>query len=180
MPSAENNSIVCSYWLASMSRIDIRRLRQWALPCPSLVNPPIDDTYRSLGYALKRAQQALRGYLDTELRATGLTTPQYSVLAGLEVSGGLSNAELARRAFVTPQTMQAIIVTLERAELIKRMAHSVNGRVLTTELTLAGRSVLRAAHEIVAGAEALTRNAVAPSDPEIIYSALLGIAEALR
>jgi len=28
----------------------------------SLIDPPVDDTYRSLGYALKRAQQALRGH----------------------------------------------------------------------------------------------------------------------
>lgn len=146
----------------------------------SLIIPPIDDTYRSLGYALKRAQQALRGHLDAELRNIGLTTPQYSVLAGLELSAGLSNAELARRAFVTPQTMQAIITTLERAGFIKRMAHSVNGRILTTELTSEGRSVLRAAHEIVADAEVRARNAVAPGDPEIIYSALLRIAEAMR
>jgi DNA-binding MarR family transcriptional regulator len=146
----------------------------------SLIFPPIDDTYRSLGYALKRAQQALRGHLDNELRNIGLTTPQYSVLAGLEISAGLSSAELARRAFVTPQTMQSIIAILERTGLIKRMAHPVNGRVRTTELTPAGRSALRAAHEIVANAEVLARNAVAPSDPEIIYSALLRIAESMR
>ena len=146
----------------------------------SLIVPPINDTYRSLGYALKRAQQALRGHLDNELRNIGLTTPQYSVLAGLEFSAGLSSAQLARRAFVTPQTMQSIVTTLERAGLIERMAHPVNGRVRTTELTPAGRSALRAAQEIVANAEVLTRNAVAPSDPEIIYSALLRIAEAMR
>ena len=146
----------------------------------SLIFPPIDDTYRSLGYALKRAQQALRGHLDNELRNIGLTTPQYSVLAGLELSAGLSSAELARRAFVTPQTMQSIIAILERAGLIKRMAHPANARVRTTELTPAGRSILRAAHEIVANAEVLTRNAVAPSDPQTIYSALLRIAEAVR
>ncbi|MFB9949426.1 MarR family winged helix-turn-helix transcriptional regulator [Rhizobium puerariae] len=146
----------------------------------SLIDPPMDDTYRSLGYALKRAQQALRGHLDTKLRNIGLTTPQYSVLAGLEFSEGLSGAELARRAFVTPQTMQAIIATLERDGLVKRMAHPVHGRVLTTELTPDGRSALRAAHEIVANAESLARNAVAPGDPEIIYSALLRIAEAMR
>jgi DNA-binding MarR family transcriptional regulator len=146
----------------------------------SLIDPPVDDTYRSLGYALKRAQQALRGHLDTGLRNIGLTTPQYSVLAGLERSEGLSNAELARRAFVTPQTMQAIIVTLERDGLVKRMAHPAHGRVLTTELTREGRSALRAAHEIVATAETRARDAAAPDDPELIYAALLRIAEAMR
>ncbi|MGU3399497.1 MarR family winged helix-turn-helix transcriptional regulator [Brucellaceae bacterium D45D] len=145
----------------------------------SLINPPIEDTYRSLGYALKRAQQALRSHLDTELRAIELTTPQYSVLAGLEFNAGLSNADLARRAFVTPQTMQAIIVTLERASLVRRMPHPVNGRILTTELTEDGQSLLQAAHKIAAEAEIKLRNAVAPNEPEIIYSALLRIAETI-
>lgn len=146
----------------------------------SLMVPPVDDTYRSLGYALKRAQQALRGRLDAELREIGLTTPQYSVLAGLEFNAGLSSADLARRAFVTPQTMQSIIATLERDGLVKRMAHPVHGRVLTTELTPDGHSALRAAHKIAADAESLARTAVAPDDPEVIYSALLRIAEAMR
>ena len=84
----------------------------------SLTVPPEDDTYRSVGYALKRAQQALRAHLDAELRTIGLTTPQYSALAGLERSESLSNAELARQAFVTPQTMQAIVVGLERDGLV--------------------------------------------------------------
>ncbi|WP_430257682.1 MarR family winged helix-turn-helix transcriptional regulator [Neorhizobium sp. IRS_2294] len=146
----------------------------------TLMDPPVDDTYRSLGYALKRAQQALRGHLDNKLRDIGLTTPQYSVLAGLEFSAGLSSADLARRAFVTPQTMQSIIATLERDGLIKRMAHPVRGRVLTTELTPEGRTALCAAHKIAADAETTARNAVAPDNPEIIYAALLRIAEAMR
>jgi DNA-binding MarR family transcriptional regulator len=146
----------------------------------TLKSPPMEDTYRSVGYALKRAQQALRGYLDSALRNIGLTTPQYSVLAGLELSEGLSSAELARRAFVTPQTMQAIIAALERDGLVKRTGHPAHGRVLTTELTPEGRSLVRVAHETVANAETKARNAVAPDDPEIIYAALLRIADAMR
>ena len=145
----------------------------------SLTVPPEDDTYRSVGYALKRAQQALRAHLDAELRTIGLTTPQYSVLAGLERSESLSNAELARQAFVTPQTMQAIVVGLERDGLVKRAAHPLHGRVLTTNLTQEGRSVVQEAHKIAAHAETLVRNAVAPDDPEVIYAALLRIADTM-
>ncbi len=145
----------------------------------SLIEPPIGDVYRSLGYALKRAQQALRGRLDSDLRAIGLTMPQYSVLAGLERKAGLSSAELARQAFVTPQTMQAIITTLERGSLIVRTAHPVHGRILTAVLTSQGMAVLHAAHRIVAAAETLARNAVGPTEPDIIYDGLLRIAEAM-
>ncbi len=88
----------------------------------------------------------------------------------------------ARRALRnTRETMQSIIATLEQDG-----SHQTNGPpgtwsgCLRPNLRPDGRSALRAAHEIVANAESLVRSAVAPDDPEIIYSALLRIAEAMR
>ena len=138
------------------------------------------DPYATIGFALKQAQQALRTHLDSGLRQVGLTTPQYAVLAFLEVQAGASNAALARRAFVTPQTMQAVLVGLERAGFIARTPHPEHGRVQTTELTAAGRGALKAASGIVADAEARLRNAAAPLDPEVVTAMLLRLAEALR
>src|ERR1700685_2008204 len=105
-------------------------------------NPPMGDPYAMIGFALKLAQQALRTRLDSGLREIGLTTPQYAVLNFLKDEAGASNATLARRAFVTPQTMQAILVALERSGLIARTPHPEHGRVQTTELTALGRGAL--------------------------------------
>jgi DNA-binding MarR family transcriptional regulator len=138
------------------------------------------DPYATIGFALKQAQQALRTRLDSELREIGLTTPQYAVLAFLEVEAGASNAAIARRAFVTPQTMQAILVALERAGLIARTPHPEHGRVQMTELTARGRGALEAASGIVADAEERLRNASAPFDPQAVAAMLLRLAEALR
>ena len=138
------------------------------------------DPYATIGFALKQAQQALRTRLDSGLREIGLTTPQYAVLAFLEVEAGASNAALARRAFVTPQTMQAILAALERAGLIARTPHPEHGRVQMTELTARGRGALEAASGIVADAEARVRNAAAPLDPQVVTAMLLRLAEALR
>jgi DNA-binding MarR family transcriptional regulator len=140
----------------------------------------MNDPYGTIGFALKQAQQALRTRMDSGLREIGLTTPQYAVLAFLEAEAGASNAELARRAFVTPQTMQAILVGLERAGVIVRTPHPEHGRVQTTELTALGRETLEAASGIVADAEARLRDAVAPLAPQLITTTLLRIAEALR
>jgi DNA-binding MarR family transcriptional regulator len=138
------------------------------------------DPYATIGFALKQAQQALRTRLDSGLREIGLTTPQYAVLAFLEVEAGASNAALARRAFVTPQTMQAILVALERAGLIARTPHPEHGRVQMTELTARGRGALEAASGIVADAEERLRNASAPFDPQAVAAMLRRLAEALR
>ncbi|SFH91859.1 DNA-binding transcriptional regulator, MarR family [Methylobacterium brachiatum] len=138
------------------------------------------DPYGTLGFALKQAQHALRLRLDAELRETGLTMPQYAVLACLQGTAGASNATLARKAFMTPQTMQAILVALERNGFIVRTAHPEHGRVLKTELTASGRGILDRASGIVADAEDRVRTAVAPLDPRVVTATLLRIADALR
>jgi len=140
----------------------------------------MDDPYATIGFALKQAQQALRTHLDSGLRQIGLTTPQYAVLNFLKVEPGASNAALARRAFVTPQTMQAILVGLERSGFIARTPHPEHGRVQTTELTALGHDALEEASGIVADAEARVRNAAAPLDPQVVTAMLLRLAEALR
>lgn len=138
------------------------------------------DPYATIGYALKLAQQALRTRMDAGLRELGLTTPQYAVLTFLTEEPGASNAMLARRSFVTPQTMQSILVGLERAGFIARTPHPEHGRVQRTELTGAGRDVLKAASGIVAEAEAKLRSASAPLEPEQLAALLLRLADALR
>jgi DNA-binding MarR family transcriptional regulator len=104
---------------------------------------------RRVGYELKRAQHALRLRMDDALRSVGLTTPRYAALALLEADPGLSNAELARRAFVTPQTMNAIVVNLEAAGLLERRPHPAHGRILRGYPTEAGRETLERAHRLV-------------------------------
>ena len=99
--------------------------------------------HETLGYALKRAQQAMRLHMDRQLKEIGLNAPQYAVLASLEDEPGASNARLARRAFVTPQTMQAMLVKLEQSGLIERRPDTEHGRIQRTELTEKGWSYWR-------------------------------------
>src|SRR6202453_626107 len=108
-----------------------------------------DQVARRLGYALKRAQHALRSRMDETLRPLGLTTAQYAVLCVIEQNGGISNAGLARAAFVTPQTMTGILANLHRDVLLSREADPCHGRILRSELTPAGKKHLAQAHRVV-------------------------------
>jgi DNA-binding MarR family transcriptional regulator len=107
-----------------------------------------------IGYQLKRAHQAFCQIVDDALRQVGLTTAQYAVLGFLEDAGALSNAELARRCYVTPQTMNQLVASLEARGLIKRSAHPSHGRILPTSLTQQGRQFVAQAHERVGAVEA--------------------------
>jgi DNA-binding MarR family transcriptional regulator len=62
---------------------------------------------------------------------------------------GISNATLARKAFVTAQTMQAIVTDLERAGFILRHADPSHGRILRAGLTDHGHEALIQADQVV-------------------------------
>lgn len=102
-----------------------------------------------IGYSLKKTQHALRLKMDDTLKKLNLTTPQYAVLAQLELSDQLSNAELARRSFITPQTMHAIVSKLEQQNLIIRKHAPNHGRILSTSLTSKGLTAVQRAHKLI-------------------------------
>lgn len=106
-----------------------------------------------LGYKLKKTQHALRLHMDEALRALDLTTPQYAVLAQLELNPGASNAALARSAFVTAQTMHGIVSNLEKRGLVERKSDTSHGRILCTELTDQGHKVVAQAHDMIRAVE---------------------------
>jgi DNA-binding MarR family transcriptional regulator len=106
-----------------------------------------------IGYMLKRVQAALRARMDQVLGPRGLTAPQYAVLSALEREPGISNAELARRAFVTPQTMVRIVEHLEALGLVARHAHPSHGRIRPASLTRQGEKRVAGCHAGVAGLE---------------------------
>lgn len=111
-----------------------------------------------VGYPLKRAQHALRLAMDAALAPLDLSTPQYVVLSVLERAehageDALSGAELARRCFVTPQTMTGLVGGLEGRALVRRRPHPTHGRVLEVGMTGAGRATLRRAHAAAGAVE---------------------------
>ncbi len=98
-----------------------------------------------LGALIRQAQQALRRALDAALRDLGVTTPQFSVLNVLADRPGISGAELARASMLTPQTVNGILVALERSGAIVRRPHAGDSRVLCSELTPTGQALLATA-----------------------------------
>ena len=134
---------------------------------------------KRFGYAIKRAQHALRTRMDEALRPLRLTAPQYTVLAAVELDAGISNASLARAAFVTPQTMQGILANLEREDFLARTADPAHGRILRAALTGRGRKALAQAHRIVNEIEGAMIATIDPKQAEEIPLLLLRCAEAL-
>ncbi len=95
-----------------------------------------------LAYLLRQAQAATRLTLERALADLGVTPPQFAVLTMLRAYPGLSGADLARVALLTPQTVGVIIRNLERDGAIRKTPHPVHGRVLQWTLTRRGGALL--------------------------------------
>jgi DNA-binding MarR family transcriptional regulator len=102
-----------------------------------------------VGYLIKRAQTVLHDAMVDALGSHDLTVTQFAVLTALDEEPGLSNADLARRAFVTPQSMHAVLLELERLQFVVRGPHPQHRRVLQAALTQAGRRTLTSAANAV-------------------------------
>jgi DNA-binding MarR family transcriptional regulator len=124
-------------------------LRKKSAPAPVLagVRPPPPGRGKRgetgyLAYLLRQAQAATRLTLERALADLGVTPPQFAVLTMLRAYPGLSGADLARVALLTPQTVGIIVRNLERDGAIRKTPHPVHGRVLQWTLTRRGRTLL--------------------------------------
>jgi len=111
---------------------------------------PLDEV---VGYVLKQAASALRTGMEAALRPLELSVAQYACLELLGQRPGLSNAELARGAFVTRQSMNLVLRGLADRGLVTRFPTGPHGRVRPTDLTDTGRRRLSAASSAVRGVE---------------------------
>ncbi|HEX5401519.1 MAG TPA: MarR family transcriptional regulator [Pseudonocardiaceae bacterium] len=107
----------------------------------------------SLGYLLKEASSALRAAMEEVLRPLGMSVTHYACLELLAQRPGLSNSDLARGAFVTRQSMNVLLQTLERDGYVTRPAAAPVGKILPTRLTASGRRSLEKATVAVRSVE---------------------------
>lgn len=142
-------------------------------------DPVVGDLDRSIGYVLKQASAALRASMDDVLRPFGLSVPQYACLELLGQRPGQSNAELARGAFVTRQSMNEVLRGLQERGLLERPDMVAAGRSRPTRLTADGRRLLKSASAAVARVEERMLAALASAQRERLLRDLLDCSAAL-
>ena len=95
-----------------------------------------------LSYLIGRVDRVLRRRLSAAVEPFGLTLPAYVALSVLRAQDGLSNAQLARRSLVTPQSMSEALAKLVEGGYVRRRSDPGHGRIIRTELTAAGSRAL--------------------------------------
>lgn len=133
-----------------------------------------------VGYLVYRVERRLRARLDEELRLHGVSTPEYTALSLLRERDGLSCAQLARWALVTPQAMNLVISALERRKLVRRRPDPKHRRVLRASVTAKGLELLERCDRSVDRIEADMVGDLAPETVEAVRDALTACAHALK
>ena len=133
-----------------------------------------------ISYIVARLERAVRAAINERVRPHGLTTLQYTTLSVLERRGEpLSNAQLARRAYMTPQAMSEVIAALEEKGLIKRTAHPNHRRLFPAKLTAKGRRVLAACDAAIEEMEQEMVSELTPAERDCLRESLKSCVRAL-
>lgn len=103
-----------------------------------------------LGFLLKSLQHTIRQRIDEALRKQGveLSFAQFAALVNLQNDPGVTGARLARRAFVSAQTMNSALHALEQDGYIERRPHPSSRRADSWSLTNAGLAELARARQV--------------------------------
>ncbi|WP_427308315.1 MarR family winged helix-turn-helix transcriptional regulator [Cupriavidus sp. H39] len=129
-----------------------------------------------LGYLLRQAGAANRLRMERALADLNVTPPQFVVLTMLGAYAGLSGADLARLALLTPQTVSVIVGNLEKAGHIERAPHPVHGRIQTIALTAQGKALLAQCRERVMANEARLAAGLTAQEEQVIRRWLVSLA----
>ncbi|MCS5721557.1 MarR family transcriptional regulator [Herbiconiux sp. CPCC 203407] len=138
------------------------------------------DLDTSLGYLLKEASSALRVAMEAVLRPLNMTITHYSCLELLSQRPGLSNSELARGTFVTRQSMNVLLQSLERDGQVIRPAEAPAGKALPARLTDRGRRSLQSATAAVRSVEVRMLESLTPTEQAAARAALRSMVASLK
>jgi DNA-binding MarR family transcriptional regulator len=93
-------------------------------------------------YLLGRLDRMVYRALEEILQDEDITVLGFTALTVLASRPGLSNAQLARRSFMTPQGMNQALAGLAEKDLVRRTPDKRNRRVLRIELTRRGHRLV--------------------------------------
>jgi DNA-binding MarR family transcriptional regulator len=144
------------------------------------VKPVDTTTHARVGYLVYRLERRLRARIDQAVRAYGVTATEFVTLSVLRERDGLSCAQLARLAFVTPQAMNLVVSALERRGLVERQPDPDHRRVLRASVTRAGLEILDRCDEAMDGIESDMLADLPPETIETVREALALCARSLE
>ena len=94
---------------------------------------------------IRRAARLVTQLYDEEVRQSGLSMAQFSLLAGLRRMGDTTQRELAEQMTLDPTTLTRNVAPLIRRGYVRKVQRGADRRERRLELTAEGAAQLRAA-----------------------------------
>lgn len=117
-----------------------------------------------LEYRLVRLADHLQRRFSAALAPSGLSARQFSVLAILAATPGVTSAELARAVLTTPQSMHTLLDQLQSRGIVERGPLRGRGRAAPVTPTHLGLELLDTAGRAVIALERGTRERLGERD----------------
>lgn len=133
-----------------------------------------------LGLLIKETQSILNQRMEQRLRPIGLSVPQYACLQALHDTPGITGSELARRAFVSRQSMNVLLQGLERRGLVERSSAPGPRRERHTALTPFAEDLVGQARGEVADLADQMTSRIRTEDLHRLRQSLTACRDALR
>lgn len=96
-----------------------------------------------IGYLIGRLDHLLSRRMRDCLAPLGATLAQYTALSFLDANPHMSNAQLAERSLVSPQSANEMVKSMQARGWIERAPDPAHGRIVRIRLTRPGRELLR-------------------------------------
>lgn len=106
-----------------------------------------------LSYMLARVDRIISKILTEQLKQLNITLPQYTALSVLAAKGCLSNAKMAERSFIKPQSANKILQDLQSENWIEKNPDPTHGRRILVKLTASGHLKLAECNQVVEAVE---------------------------
>ncbi|OXR49566.1 MarR family transcriptional regulator [Pusillimonas sp. T2] len=133
-----------------------------------------------IAYLIGRLDRMLSRKIRERLADHGITAAQYTALSVFRTHGHLSNAQLAERSLVSPQSANEMVNVMVNKGWIARQAEAVQGRVIPIGLTDAGLALMRQCDHDVARIEAEMLDGFSDEEVEHLQTQLKGLVRVLK
>ena len=137
----------------------------------------LDNENGYLGLMLRKAANAYKNKMEKLLLEQGITASQFTVLNIISTFPQCTNADVARMAYLTPQTVNLIVNKLVKMNAVQKNKHPENKLIQLLEITPTGEQILIQCNEIVLTLENQLELNIEKNDQTIIRKWLFHIIE---
>lgn len=133
-----------------------------------------------IAYLIGRLDRMVSRKIRESVAVHGVTAAQYTALSVFRAYGHMSNAQLAERSLVSPQSANEMVNVMVSKGWIARQAEAVQGRVIPIGLTDAGLEIMRLCDHEVACIEAQMLEDLNDEDVAALQARLKGLVQVLK